>query len=1704
MIDKLIPKTFKSDQDERLTPPTAFIDALNITLDDDEEGNAGIVKNIKGTSTVIDSTGIDYSSETIQVLGTCRDSERSRTYIFVYCTTSSKQAILQYSDSNNTITTVISGNKLNFVSGSCVVANVINGDFRRDNQINSLLYFTDDENPPRKINVDHASDLQALPGGSSFDKGIQVLKGTALSAPKPWLLRDPSISSVSNFQRGSFQFAFQYIYKDGEVSALSPYSKYVFANKRIEPESTISTLENVCKVSLPFGDLTQEVFRVRLLFRENNGYEVSPFRIIDEFSPFETITRNLGDQQGYTIFDSSSNVYTFLNNGYNGFLPSSEEDRPYSNVPKRAKTQTIINSRLVYGNYVDGFDNLGDPDSVEGSNGEKPDVDFDVTYHPIPTGNTTTIVSPQEDIQGETGIVIAESQNSVNISGGNTVVLNFTDTLVASNSASCVVGNAANKVLSAVVWTDDDDNIKVATLDSLSIGMPDFEVEITLGAQESMLNGIDSVMNQLNDQLEESTEITTSHFPGQNVHAIITDLDGVEYKLFYKKTTKYKLFNVGGDLVLRRVLTSILPMQVMTMPDNPLEAEIYNVEQFTTGYSQSNASHHSMSCEEFRITLTTKNPSHFASFTSGSNHTIAFSYIDSDGRYGPAQEVGSFFVEPIGASERGGNNGPVTVQMTPRHTPPAWAEKYAVLYAGPDDIEESFDMYVDDATMIRKTTKNFPFEKPDSVFVNITSYTESLTRQGIDFNSVYKFEPGDYVRIISKRNTTTTVGFNIENIDPSDGSGGTINPHTVESTTTFWDALSENLRPAGPGTTVDFPVLGIHEISSTTDIDDYPFGTDAIGRPVGGVYLELEVPRDAVGWGSDFFQFLAGPREVRGEQNVGSGLIFRNIIGSGGTVGGTLTGGAFESWWGVSGTTFGGANGLGVNNADADGDLSSVNQDWANAGQIPWKVLFRDDDTADENEQLKQLHRYLSWDKGIRMNLIKPKNRSKSRVYHEIGVFKTFDDKGSQPPNPHGVSQFLQDGYSWFRRVDSSAPFDGTTTVNFIAFTGPDQEDEDNATSTFTGTTNGASDPTRRDTFQSSYGGRVRPIQDESNHVVESFYTFPGSLEKIRNIGRLNVTSLDGEKRRESSLLHSNFFGSESLFLTVHDFEATSFKDLDSNFGAVNAISDTDQYITVFQNSKVSKVPVNRNIIQTAGGSESLTVSNQVFGAEQSYVGNLGVDTNQSALINVDNVLYFIDTARRSIVKVSNQGMNILSDIDISRMIEETFISNAGNKVNYALGYDRERGYVFFTFQGSRETYGYDHVKKVWTSKYSFAPLSYALCENDMLSFSGDSNGNIAHRHDNESSPGNFYGSNYSSKISLISAGRNPSVVKAYNAIGLESTIPMDVKITNRDQSVSFDKDRFNEKERSYYTDIPFDGSHRIKIYGYLDEADITDAQKETLVESVNPSEIRIVGSIKGIATLSTPNNGFPFNVNPAEGFSSAYGISIFRTAAQESSGDLEDIEDNPGSSTAVELINPAYHPLTVLAFLYKGKWRVMDSLFRSAIGFGNPNIAYQTDPGDFQGGDGLLNNSMVIQVFPNSLPQPIGEFSAMNNVVLGISKGHTLSPSQMPSGDTPSDKMATYEQTIRDWLSSKGIINDFTTAGDPLPVAFVDLNSDAFGSTGTAPNVVYDYTSETPTVGGKKVRDHYARVDLTSEPNGKKFELYAATLDYDDSKIHM
>ena len=51
-VDKLTPRYLNKDNDPRVLKSIELVDALNIRVSNDDDGNAGVVKNIKGNTVV--------------------------------------------------------------------------------------------------------------------------------------------------------------------------------------------------------------------------------------------------------------------------------------------------------------------------------------------------------------------------------------------------------------------------------------------------------------------------------------------------------------------------------------------------------------------------------------------------------------------------------------------------------------------------------------------------------------------------------------------------------------------------------------------------------------------------------------------------------------------------------------------------------------------------------------------------------------------------------------------------------------------------------------------------------------------------------------------------------------------------------------------------------------------------------------------------------------------------------------------------------------------------------------------------------------------------------------------------------------------------------------------------------------------------------------------------------------------------------------------------------------------------------------------------------------------------------------------------------------------------------------------------------------------------------------------------------------------
>lgn len=143
------------DLDDRLLPNGEYRTAQNILVGKSEEASVGTLENIKGNELITATTIADGVYGKMYIIGYLMDSSKDRIYTFLTDWTGDGEAPVDASCSirflnvNNTTQyqTLVSGSFLNFSTQSPIIA---------VNLLEDLLFFTDNRNQPRKINVQTA------------------------------------------------------------------------------------------------------------------------------------------------------------------------------------------------------------------------------------------------------------------------------------------------------------------------------------------------------------------------------------------------------------------------------------------------------------------------------------------------------------------------------------------------------------------------------------------------------------------------------------------------------------------------------------------------------------------------------------------------------------------------------------------------------------------------------------------------------------------------------------------------------------------------------------------------------------------------------------------------------------------------------------------------------------------------------------------------------------------------------------------------------------------------------------------------------------------------------------------------------------------------------------------------------------------------------------------------------------------------------------------------------------------------------------------------------------------------------------------------------------------------------------------------------------------------------------------------------------
>ena len=389
MIDKRLPRKLNRSVDSRVLPKQDMSDALNVSISEDEDGNAGVIKPIKSNEPNPSLDAGPYPNDATSgsffgdryVLGKCIDDKNNVVYYFVCDNgTGSESDTRSYSlgngiyayDPDNYLpvdhdpeeivpvfwTEANESEGINFLNDplSFVKADItymqqkITVGGKSYTEV-PMLFFTDGKEEPYKLNVLRAMNF--IQGGFANNAGphnpnlqdwtkdfLFVCTKTPVVPLQGQWFNDEEVNSNEFIGVNGCQFAYQVVYRDGNESAISTYSDvYVppgYLSYNGVSDIDLLNQQNAIQLTIPVAEISPEAEEVKILIRKG---ETGSWFVIDTVNP-------------------STTTVSYNNTTINAAVPNDVQSKQFDNVPLSAETQTIIDNRLVYGNYEEGFDKV--------------------------------------------------------------------------------------------------------------------------------------------------------------------------------------------------------------------------------------------------------------------------------------------------------------------------------------------------------------------------------------------------------------------------------------------------------------------------------------------------------------------------------------------------------------------------------------------------------------------------------------------------------------------------------------------------------------------------------------------------------------------------------------------------------------------------------------------------------------------------------------------------------------------------------------------------------------------------------------------------------------------------------------------------------------------------------------------------------------------------------------------------------------------------------------------------------------------------------------------------------------------------------------------------------------------------------------------------------------------------------------------------
>ena len=340
---------------------------------------------------------------------------------------------------------------------------------------------------------------------------------------------------------------------------------------------------------------------------------------------------------------------------------------------------------------------------------------------------------------------------------------------------------------------------------------------------------------------------------------------------------------------------------------------------------------------------------------------------------------------------------------------------------------------------------------------------------------------------------------------------------------------------------------------------------------------------------------------------------------------------------------------------------------------------------------------------------------------------------------------------------------------------------------------------------------------------------------------KANLPAQDYKQTLEQNqLIYSQIYNEDAGVNRLNQFLAAEniVKKVNPENGSIQKLFSRDTNLVIFCESKVFGGPINKDIIFNADGNGQLITSNKVIGTLTPYSGDYGISTNPESFASDEFRIYFADKDQGAVLRLSRDGITPIHEYGM----EDWFNDNLKSAQALVGSFDDKKGEYNLTVHNVTNpgwkkdvyTLSFDEAAKGWVCFKSFIPEQGFSLNNQFFTFK---NGDLYLHHYSEVNRNKFYGVDNNSSVTSIfndAAG----TVKSFNALSYEGT---QARIITDDG----DGEYFNEFNNSTVAGV------NLTERGWYAEYVNTD-QQEGQVDIFVEKEGKWFNYIKGVATNYT------------------------------------------------------------------------------------------------------------------------------------------------------------------------------------------------------------------------------------------------------------